>query len=190
MKGKKFIIILLVMIATVGAYAFLGMDYLGQQDRQEELGSQLAELKATLGAGDDGPGLDVLEQRLEDAKEKLAAKQRESTISTMKGTAVLDAILRTAQESDVSALPMQTQPVSTTKVSGHKYNVQGLKAKARGSFPDLLAFIDELENGDLETLIVKDLSLGRGGEEVWNANLDMAFYSQSLPQDEANTDSK
>lgn len=185
MKGKLLVIPLIVVLLV--AYAYFGMGYLKQRDEQEVLASQITEVTQLLREVSQ-PAQD-LEQRLEAARAGLAAEQS-MLPGKMNSTEIVDAILRLADECGVKAIPLTTERWSTENIGEYSYSVFRLDVVIQGYFAELVDFLGQLENGELWTLIVEDLSVVRIGEDSVEepvseeiipvtASLALAVYTQS-----------
>jgi len=188
MKGKLLVVLLIVTLLV--AYAYLGTGYLKQHQGQEALTSQLADATQTLAQMPEPPG--DLEQRLEAAQARLSAAEH-SFPASLNSTGVINTILKQADSCGVKAIPIVTKPWSMEKVGEHNYYVLRLNVVASGSFAQLLAFVDKLEKGEFETLIVEELRVTRVTEETegsvtgeampLSASLDLAIYTQPPTSD-------
>lgn len=189
MKSKLPIVILIIILSVV--YYLFGMDYLNQRKEQKALTSQIAEVTQTLGDIPEPP--QNLEQQLEAAEASLVAEQV-AFPSKMGTTQVIDTILRLADDCQVKAIPLVTEPWSKENIGQHDYYVFRLNLAVEGSFSQLVNFVGELENGGVNTLIVENVSLTRlsqqsedegvDGETILiMASLDLAIYAQSLNSD-------
>lgn len=181
MKSKLIITILIVAIVTLLAgHYFLGMDYLRQRQGNEALTAQITEATQTLAETPKPP--QDLERRLAAAEANLAAAQS-AFPRDLNSTRVINAILKLADDCQVRAIPLVTQPWSIVNI-GEGYHVFRLNVTARGGFPQLVSFVSQLENGELETLVVESLSVTRvaGPTEEGiipvTASLDLAIYTQ------------
>jgi len=168
------------IIALLAVYYFLGMDYREQRQGHEVLAAQIAEATRTL-AQTPRPPQD-LEQRLAAARASLAAEQS-AFPSQLNSTQVINAILKLADDCQVKAIPIATQPWSVENIGGG-YHVFRFNISIRGSFSQLTGFVSELENGEFETLAIEKLSVIRvagqtEGEIIpITARLDLAIYTQ------------
>jgi hypothetical protein len=108
----------------------------------------------------------------------------------MNSTEVINTILKLADACKVKAIPLTTQAWSIESAGEYGYYVFRLDIAVEGSFSQLVSFLSNLENGELKTLIVKDLSVTRvmeqSGEEAISkettpvtASLSLAIYTQS-----------
>jgi len=178
-KGRLLITILIIVLLVV--YYLLGTDYMKQPKEQEALASQIADVTQTLAQIPKPP--QDLEQRLAAAQASLAAEQS-AFPSKMNSTKVINAILKLADDSDVKAIPMVTQPWSMENIEEHGYRVLRLNVAVEGSFSKLVNFISKLENGEFKTLTLEELSLTRVNEQSEvTVSLDLAIYTQSLTSD-------
>ena len=189
MRGKLLIVLLFIILLVV--HYLLGMDYMEQRKEQEVLASQIADVRQTLREIPQPP--QDLEQRLVAAQASLAAEQN-AFPSKINSTQVLNFILELANDCEVKAIPLVTQPWSVENVGEHDYYVFRLNVAAEGSFSQLVSFISKLENGEFETLIVEDLSVSRVTEDseeesipegtiAVTASLDLAIYTQTMTSD-------
>jgi len=188
-KGKLLIVILIIMLSVV--YYLFGNDYLNQRREQKVLAPQIAEVTQTLSQIPEPP--QGLEQRLEVAQASLAAEQGKLP-SEVDTTQVIDTILGLADDCQVKAIPLATEPWTEEKVGEHDYDVFRLSIEVDGGFSQLVNFVKKLENGEFNTLIVEKLSVSKlspqsedetaaDGIMLITANLDLAIYTQSLNSD-------
>lgn len=189
MRGKLLIAILITTLLVV--YYLFGMDYMKQLKEHEALTSQITDATQVLAQIPELP--QDLEPRLAAAQASLAAVQG-AFPSQMNSTEVIDTILKLADDTGVKAIPLVTQPWAIEKVGEHDYNVFRLNVAVEGSFSQLVSFVSKLENGELKTLIVENLSVTRVTEEpeeetvpegtiLITASLDLAIYTQPLTSD-------
>jgi hypothetical protein len=184
-KGKLLVVILIIIGLVVNAY--FGLSYIKEHNEHKALASQITDVSQTLAQIPQPP--QDLEQRLAVAQASLAAEQ--STFpSKMNSTEVINAILRLADACEVKAIPLITQPWSIENVGEHGYYVLRLDIIVKGSFSQLVSFLNKLENGEFKTLIVKSLSVTRASEKSEGetateetipvtASLSLAIYTQS-----------
>ena len=170
-----------IIIALLVVYYFLGTDYLKQRQQYEALTAQINEAARTL-AQTPQPAPD-LEQKLAAAEANLAAAQS-AFPGGLNSTQIIDTILKLADNYQVKAIPLTTQPWAPDN-TGAGYQVFRLNMEVRGNFSQLSSFINRLENGELTTLVVENLSITRVGEPTGGAtipviaNLDLAIYTQT-----------
>ena len=190
MKTRKLLIILLI-VALLVVYYFFGMDYWKQRKVHGELTSQINDVARTLAQIPEPP--EDLEQRLATAQASLAAEQG-TFPDKMNITRIINTILEQADDCEVKAIPLVTDPWSIENVGEHGYYVFRLNVAVEGSLSHLLSFISKLEKGEFKTLIVEDLSITRVTEQSEeesvpegtmpvNASLDLAIYTRSPAPD-------
>ncbi len=194
MKSKLPITILIIILAVV--YYLFGIDYTNQRQEQAVLTSQITEVTQAL--SEIPEPTQNLEQRLEAAQANLAVEQSvfPSQVNT---TRVIDTILRLADECEVKAIPLVTDPWSVENIGEHSYYVFRLNVAVEGSFSQFIIFVSKLENGEFDTLIVENISVTRLSQQSEEesvedesvaeeiipvmASLDIAIYTQSLTSD-------
>ena len=185
MKSRKLLLVIFTVV-LLAAYYLLGTDFLEQRQEREALTSQIAEanrLKAEIAI----PPAD-LEQRLAAARDNLDTV-RNTFPGGLNSTRIINNILELADNVGVKAIPLITQPRVTEGINDNNYSVFRLNIAVTGTFSQLASFLSRLENGELETLILENLTVdrvsGSTGEErdstaPVNASLDIAIYSQPL----------
>jgi Tfp pilus assembly protein PilO len=185
-KTRKLLITLLIIVLVV-VYCRLGIDYMKQDSEREALASQITDATQTLVQMPKPP--DYLDQQLSAAQASLAAEQ--STFpGEMNSTNIVNTILKLAEECEVKAIPLITQPWTTENSSDNSYAVFRLNVAVTGTFTQLVSFLSKLENGGPRTLIVEDLSVttvtepsgGKNAPEgtvLVNTSLDLAIYAQT-----------
>lgn len=186
MRSKLLITILIIVLLVV--YYLLGTGYMKQRQENDALTSLITDITQILGGMPELP--QDLEQRLTAVQASLIAEQG-AFLVRMSSTEVVDTILKLADDSDVKAIPLVTQPWSTQKVGDHSYDVFRLDVAVEGSFSQLLTFVAKLENGEFKTLLVEDLSVtgvaeqSEGETVSWGtmpvvASLNLAIYARPL----------
>ena len=190
LKSKLLIVILAIILLVV--YYLFGMDYMKHQQEHEVLTSDIIEVSQTLREIPQPP--QDLEQRLAAAQASLAAEQN-AVPSEINSTIVIDTILKLAGECEVKAIPLVTEPWSIENVGERGYYVFRLNIAVEGTFSQLVDFISKLENEDLKTLIVENLSVTRATRQLEGENnpevtinivvasLNLAVYTQSPTSD-------
>lgn len=189
MKVRLFITILIIFLLAV--YYLLGMDYMKQRQEHEALTSQIVDVTQTLGQIPKPP--QDVEERLAVARASLAAEQR-AFPSYINTTQVIDTILELADDCQVKAIPLVTEPWSVEKIGEHGYYALRLTVAVEGNFSQLLTFVSELENAGYETLIIENVSVTKVTEEPEEetvpegtipitASVNLTIYTQSLSSD-------
>jgi hypothetical protein len=153
----------LVLIAYVG----LGLAYMDHRAKRERLAAQVLDGEVALAAAQNGEPLDELETRLEELT-NLQTLLEGSFPSELKTPAVIDTILRRAQEHNVALAqidigapetvqaPAAAEAAATPSADSAAeaaepplpvatYQRAVVTAQFRGSLPDLIAFMAELE---------------------------------------------
>ena len=183
-KGRLVITALIIILLVV--YYLWGMDYKKQNQEHEVLTSQIADARETLAHLPKLPP--DLEQRLAVARASLAAEQK-AVPSKMNSNQVVDIILELADNAELKAIPLVTRPWATEVIGEHEYYVFRLNVEVGGSFTQLVNFVSGLENGELKTLIVENLTVSRVTDQTEaetspegtipiTGKLDLAIYAQ------------
>ena len=191
LRSKLLIAVLIISLLVV--YYISGMDYINQRREHEALAFQIATTTQALAQMSDPPqSLENLEERLEVAREELAA-ERSIFPRQLNSTEVVSAILGLANSLRINAIPLITQAWSIEVVGENTYGVLRLTVTAEGSFSQLVNFVSRLENGEYQTLIVEDLTVdrvtllseenGSEGAILFIASFNLAIYAQSLTSD-------
>jgi Tfp pilus assembly protein PilO len=155
MKTRNILVIILVVVLLVVCYLTL-TDYLKQRNQKESLEAQIAAATGELALIPQSPA--DLEERLAAAQDALAAVKESFAIDT-NDTRIVKRILEMAVASGVKAIPLSTQPWATETVSDQEYSVFRIELAVTGNYPQLVSFLNELENGEPETLIIEYLSV-------------------------------
>jgi hypothetical protein len=190
-KTRKLLIVILVVVLLV-VYYLLGTDYLKQRREHEALASQIAGATSTL-AQMPPPPTD-LETRLTAAQADMDTA-RNAFPDRLNSTRIIDTILILADDTGIRAIPLVTQPWKTENVNDISYSVFRLNIVAAGTFEQLSDFLNQLESGELETLVIEYLTVARatetpeeentpGGVIPVSASLDIAIYAQPPPDDQ------
>ena len=138
MKTSKWLILILV-VALLAAYYLIGSDYFKQRRNNASLTSQIAAMQTALAQIPPPPA--DLAQRLAAARNDL--KTAESSFSAdMNDTRIVNAVLQTADEIGVKAVPLNTSPWVTENVSGQDYSVFRLNLEVTGTFIKLSSFLE------------------------------------------------
>ncbi|OGO43467.1 MAG: hypothetical protein A2137_02545 [Chloroflexi bacterium RBG_16_58_8] len=160
MKSKKTLMVLLTL-ALLAVYSLLGKNYLEQRREKGPLEGQINAASQTL-AAIPAPPADI-EPRLAAARAALDAAQNTLPIPP-NTTQVINAVLRTARDAGVRAVPLATQPWTTESAGQLEYSVFRLNFTVTGNFTQLGDFLKRLESGWPETLAIERLSVDRASE--------------------------
>jgi len=175
-----------LIITLLVAYYLLGTGYLKQRQERTALASRVADAYQIL-ARIPIPSQDI-EPRLAEAKVRLA-EVAHSFPTTINSTEVINHILELAKRYSITAIPLATEEWSTESVGEHQYNVFRLSVEARGSYPDLVTFISQLEKGLYRTLVIENAAIAWADEQPEDeaisvtASLDLAIYTQYIASD-------
>ena len=188
-RGKLLVAVLVFILLIV--YAYLGIGYIKQLKERDALSTQITWVGEMLREIPE-PATD-LSQQLAAAEASLAVEQNEFA-REINITEVVNAILELANDCQVKAIPLVTNPWTTQKVNQHDYHVFRLNVAVEGSFSQLVSFIGKLEDGEFKTLIIKELRVSKLSNQSEEghipedtipviAKLDLAIYTQPLSYD-------
>jgi hypothetical protein len=189
MKTKKWLILILVL-ALLSVYYIIGSDYLKQRRLSTSLTFQIAGVAQELALIPSSPA--DLDKRLAAAQESLQAAESSFNTDT-NDTSIVNTVLQAANEIGVKAIPLGTAPWVKETVADRDYSVFRVQLEVTGTFSQLLSFLDRLESGEPETLILEylgvetiDDSPEAGGEDtdtlLLKADMNLAIYAL-LPAD-------
>jgi hypothetical protein len=180
-RTRQILIIILAAI-LLAAYYSIGTGYLKQRHEYVALASQITGATGKLAEIPPPPA--DLDQRLADAQANLDAVKN-SLPGQMNSTAMVNSILEIAEGVGVKAIPLVTQPWTTQSIGDHDYSVFRFGVSATGTFTQLANFLKQLETGELDTLVIENLSLyripepaGAGNEIPVKADLEIAVYAR------------
>ncbi|HEY33651.1 MAG TPA: hypothetical protein G4O10_11195 [Dehalococcoidia bacterium] len=150
------------VVILLAVYGVLTSGYLKQGSEQDRLLSEIEEIDQSIQDLEEPPP-DRLEE-LVMLQASLAAEQ-ETIPSEVNNSDVIEAILNLAQETGVKAIPLVTAPWSKRSVGTKTYRVFQISVEVEGTFAQVSEFIDSLENGEFNTLLVDQLNVTVAGEE-------------------------
>lgn len=151
-----------VVVILLAVYGVLALDYMKQGSEQDRLSSEIAEIDQSLQEVLEPPPSNLEELALMEAT--LAAEQ-ETIPSDVDSTDVIKTILGLAQMNGVKAIPLVTDPWTREKIGGGTYRVFRISVEAEGTFAQISAFINDLENGEFNTLSMERLNIVVDDEE-------------------------
>jgi Tfp pilus assembly protein PilO len=149
-----FIIILVAALLTV--YGFIGSDYLNQRNQRDVYDSQIADAAATLMLIPQPPA--DLEERLAAAQDALK-EAKNAFVFDFTNAEIINKILGSANQTGVTATPLQTEPWVQESIAGQTYSVLRVYFQVIGEYTSLLMFLHELEYGELKTLVIESLTV-------------------------------
>jgi len=176
MKSWKWLVAVIIL-ALLAGYYILGTGLLRENRRQSDLTAQVNNLTAQL-AAIPAPAAD-LEERLSAARTGLAAVENALSGET-KDTKIVDFILRLAQDTGVTAIPLATNPRAIEQINGHDYSVFSMIFSVTGDFQHLQNFLKGLETSEISTLAVTKLQLQKASAEagaILTTDIDVAVYT-------------
>ena len=180
---KRGVLIIILILALLVVYYIFGMDYLKQRNQKENLKAQISEGTATLSLIPLPPA--DLEQQLADAEDSLWAIKDTLKIDT-NITRIVNGILRLGDETGVKAIPLSTQPWVIQHISNQDYSVFRIDMAITGNFTQMADFLNRLENGEPETLILEYVKIEKApgsflsespGEGPISADIRLAIYT-------------
>lgn len=162
-----------VILLTLVGLVVLGIFYMNEESDQDKLADTIDEKQQEL----DALGSNVVDEEalLADALKKLD-EMHEGFPADLDSTDVLTIILDYEKETNISAMPLMVQPATELEIAGQTYISVGFTATVSGSLPNILAFIDKLENGEISTFTVRGINLsGSGGD--WSTSMSASVIS-------------
>ncbi|MFA5309617.1 MAG: hypothetical protein WC370_09075 [Dehalococcoidales bacterium] len=181
MKTGKWLVLILIL-ALLAVYAIMGSDYLNQRRQKTSLTGQITAAKQELALIPLPPA--DLAQQLAAAQQDL--QNAESSFNTdTNDTAILTTTLRRAEESGVKAIPLDAAAWVMEKIAGRDYAVLRFQLEATGTFSQLLSFLDQLETGAPDTLVLEYLGVesipGADATTPLTATVRLAVYALPPP---------
>jgi hypothetical protein len=185
-KPRKLMITLLIIVLLV-VYYMLGTGYLKLREENDTLASEITSVTGNLTQIPTPPA--DLEQRLTTAQADLDAAVNSFPIE-LNTTVIVNYILELADDIGVKVIPLVTQPWTIESYNDYNYSVFRLNVTVTGTSAQLVSFLRQLENGEVQTLIMVNLSVNKENEASAaesisegttqiNASLDIAIYAQS-----------
>jgi Tfp pilus assembly protein PilO len=153
MKTRTLFIIILVA-SLLAVYGFIGSDYLNQRNQRDDYNSQIDDASATLMLIPQPPA--DLEVRLAAAQDSLE-EAKNTFVLDFTITEIINKILESANQTNVLAIPLQTEPWMQESISGQTYSVLRVYFQITGEYTQLVMFLHELQNGELKTLVIESL---------------------------------
>ncbi len=180
------VLVIVLVVGLLAVYYFLGTDYRDKRRQQAALDSQMAGAAQQLAQIPPAPT--DLEQRLAAANITLE-RAKNAFPAPLDSTRIVNAVLKLADETGIKAVPLITQPWSIENFNEVDYPVFRLNIAASGTFAELTDFINRLENGETETMVIVDLKVDRitgtpagegetGAGIPVDASLDIAVYAR------------
>ncbi|OGN97283.1 MAG: hypothetical protein A2Y89_06920 [Chloroflexi bacterium RBG_13_51_18] len=155
MKTRRILITALILALLV-VYYLVGTGYLKQRSQKETLKNQISDGTAALALIPLPPP--DLDEQMADAEDLLWAGQDTLNIDT-NITRIINRILRLADETGVKAIPLSTQDWMVERISNQDYAVFRITLAISGNFTQVTDFLNRLENGEPETLVLEYLNV-------------------------------
>jgi hypothetical protein len=177
LKTRNLLIAALVVVLLV-VYYLLGTGYLKGQRDSQAMTSQIADTSWLLAQvpplpTDQEARLATAEADLEAAKQAFPAY--------LNSTRTINTILKIAEETGVKAIPLITQPWKIQDINGFSYSVFRLNVTASGNFTRVSSFLERLETGELETLVIENLTVDTAsGVPLEEASEGMAWVTATI----------
>jgi Tfp pilus assembly protein PilO len=173
MKTRNLLIIILVAALLV-AYGVIGADYLKQRNQRDAYDTQIAEAAAALILIPQPPA--DLEERLASAQDSLEEAKNVFMLDAT-NIEIINTILDTANQTGVKVIPLSTQPWVQESVANQTYAVFRIEIEVTGTYPQLVIFLKQLENGEPKTLVIESLTV----ESLHGASLLESSVRNTLP---------
>jgi Tfp pilus assembly protein PilO len=182
MKTRKVLIITLI-IAILVAYYIIGTGYMNQRNQKGTLAAEIAEANTALALIPVPPA--DLDEQLADAEDKLWELEETLDIDS-NIVRIVNRILRLAEDTGVKAIPLSTQPWATERYENQDYSVFRIDLAVSGNFTQMVDFLDRLENGEPETLVLEHVNIEKESgsflfespDEGWiKADIRIAVYT-------------
>jgi hypothetical protein len=155
MKTRKWLILILVA-ALLAVYYIIGSDYFKQRQQSKSLTAQINAAAQELALIPVPPA--DLDERLAAAQESLQVAKNSFNTDT-NDINIVNTVLHVAEETGVKAIPLGTAPWVKETVSDTEYSVFRIELEVTGTFSQLLSFLDRLEGGEPESLIIEYLAV-------------------------------
>ncbi|MFO8102330.1 MAG: hypothetical protein R6U37_09255 [Dehalococcoidia bacterium] len=170
-----------IIVAAIGAGVYLGLLYMDEQEKQDDLEMEIerAELEWERVKGREEKDLtQILAERRDELEEEESIFPVETNANK-----VMEILLEAAEESGVNILPLSgINPAKTEMINEKEYYKVDFRLNPRGTFQQVLNFIEKLEDGYIgeeryATIVVTDLTISGKGSS-WSASLSGSFYSR------------
>jgi hypothetical protein len=165
------------------AFSYLLSDYVKQDNQQKRLGNEISQSRQTLLVlASPDPELTALFEESDKANQ---AVKKSLAGSNESATDVIDKILSNAEQSQVQVIPITSGDNEEKTIGTTTYRFQPLELTITGRLPDVLIFLEKLENPVLyRSVIVTNLSINRNrladttDAELVTGSLSLAIVSE------------
>ena len=178
---------ILVIAALLVAYYWLGTGYLKERRQNSALSADIAETMLLL--AEIPPQDPDLQQRLEEVQAELeiALNTFPAELNT---TVIINTILQTAEDIGIKVIPLITRTWAIETFNDYDVSVFRLNLIVSGTSAQFSDFLERLENGYTQTMIIEYLTVNREDESSFQesitessvrimADLDIAIYAQA-----------
>ena len=164
---------LLIGVLALMGCVFLTVMYFQQERERQSLVSQLNTARRKLVSY----GAEASRaERLSSAQALLATAQ-DYFPDTLSSAAVLDSILKLAQETHVRVTEVAAQPGKDTGAEGRSYVVLSVNLQVSGGLREIQAFLDGLEKGAVKAVSIDRVIVG-GVRESPAASISVSAYAR------------
>jgi len=179
-RTKQFIMVALAFLGAIVliSYGLIWNKYQSEQIAQDNINFQINQVWPHVQVGmPDVP--DDQQERL--AKAQAELEEQKNAFPTMLGaTELMETLLKIANEHHVD-LSLQTSQQPADFGDG-QYYILTSSVSTSGKLSDLLAFIQYLEDGSIDTLKIQQQVNFSGSGDSWTAGFSITVYSQQIPQ--------
>ena len=165
-----------VVVILVAVYALVLIALIVASRKETALAGKAALAEQTLAQAMSNKGNDVvsLHASLTTAKDRLAGLQARVPTDVQGG--LFDRVAQDAQQSGISDFRYQRKSEYPETMQAGTYKVYRFAIAGRGSQEKLVAFLDNLQKGSGQTMLVETVTLNAVGKE-WQMNADIIVYT-------------
>ena len=177
-------ICLLLIVLSIGGYITLGIFYNGDQGDKDDVKEQIAQKEPQMQILEDARANKDLSELLEEAEAELEAV--EARIPEGKdSTDVTETLMELADSTGVDIFPVagRVKPATTETIQGNQYYVVSFSLTPKGSYDQLMEFIELMESGsETENISIEYTTINDSGDS-WTASISGKFYSRMAEKD-------
>ncbi|MBM3132294.1 MAG: hypothetical protein FJZ95_04590 [Chloroflexi bacterium] len=182
MKNKRLLIsrvlIGVTAIAVLGI-ALLTVLTMSKKGDKDDLSSQIAERSIVLRSL---KSQSTSDQEQEPGQALAKIEEEQFFPVDLNSIDIVEIVYQFAKDCNVNILPIKLEPVKQKDLLGQSYNLVKFDTTVKGTFPDILQFIDKLENGPIKTASLQNTNLSVSSN-TWTARLTVSIYSQLPPEE-------
>ncbi len=171
-------ICLLLIVLSIGGCIYLGVLYNGDQGDKNDVEDQIAQQKPQMKILEELRAGKNLGELLEETTAELEAIEARIP-DELDSTDVTEVLMELAEQAEVDIFPVagRVGKASTTSIAGNAYYVVTFNLTPKGSYDQVMGFIELLESGEMENISLAYTTITDGGDS-WSANLRGEFYSR------------